>query len=459
MATTRLTVGEKLSYGIADFALNICYTTLGFYLLFFLVNVAGIKVEIAGIIFLVARAWDAVSDYLMGMISDRTISRYGKRKVYLLFGAIPLGIAFFLLWIVPFESSTALIVYYFCMTLVFNTAFTVVAVPYNAMMPELSQDYHERLNISGYRISLTFLGNLMAAAGVALIVDFIFPGKTAYRQSYPVMGVIFGILIAVCVYVTYFRVHPRIETIADRSSSFWKSIVSTFIEVLGLREFRIIMGMFLFNMIGLDVIMATMIFFLKDVILISEDMTFVMMGIPLVVAVLSAPLWVYIGKRLGKQMAYIIGAIYFVLILLLCLVIKPGNTPLMFVIMVLAGIGISVAQVVPWSIIPDVIEIDEYEHGGRREGAFYGISTFLYKTASAIAIALASFFLVAFGYVENSATPQPESAQFALRILMSIIPGIMLLASAWFVKVLPINRERFNEILSILEERRKTAPN
>jgi len=455
MKSGRLKAKEKLAYGIGDFSLNICYTSINFYLLFFLVNVAAIRVEIAGSIFLVARLWDALSDYLMGMISDRTVSRFGKRRIYLLFGAIPLAIAFTLLWIVPFNSQGALIIYYFCITIVFNTCFTIVAVPYSAMMPELSQDYNERLNISGYRMGLTFLGNLMAAAGVALIVDFIFPGKEAYRQSYPIMGMSFAVIIAICIFITFFGVHPKVVSEVDRSKSFWQSLVSTLVDVLKLKEFRIIMGMFLFNMIALDIISVALVFFLKDVVQLPEDLTYVMMGIPLIMAFLAAPLWVFIGNKLGKQMAYIIGVIYFTLLLLLCLVIKPGQTAFVTVIVILAGIGISVSQVVPWSIIPDVIEIDEYENGVRREGAFYGISTFLYKLASALAIALATLFLGVFGYQEASTTAQPESALIAIRILMGVFPGVLFLISAWFVKILPINKERFNEILAILEERRK----
>ncbi|MEA3223939.1 MAG: glycoside-pentoside-hexuronide (GPH):cation symporter [Thermodesulfobacteriota bacterium] len=448
-------VKEKLAYGVGDFAINIAYTTLNFYILFFLVNVAGLRVEIAGSIFLVARAWDAISDYLMGMISDRTISRFGRRRVYLLFGCIPLGFAFFLLWQVPFSSEVALIIYYFCITLIFNTALTVVAVPYNAMMPEISQDYDERLNISGYRMALSFVGNLVAAAGVALIVDAIFPGSEAYKESYPVMGGIFGIIIVLSILITFSGTKIRVVSEPDRSKGFFESLLPTLKDILKLKEFRIIIGMFLFNMVALDLVVATFIFFLKDVIKVPEDLTFVMMGIPIMVAVLAAPFWVGIGNKLGKQTAYIIGVTYFTILLLFCLVAPEGNLGFVIMIAILAGIGISASQVIPFSIIPDVIEIDEYENGVRREGVFYGVTTFLYKCASALAIALASLLLGHFGYEEASTVGQPESALVAIRILMGIFPGILFLISAWFVKILPINKKRFDEIREVLEQRRK----
>ncbi len=446
---------EKIAYGVGDLAINIAYTTIGFYFLFFLVNVAGLPAQWAGVIFFIARAWDAITDPLMGMISDRTVSRFGKRRVYFLFGSIPFGIMFMLIWLVPFTNQLLLLGYYAAIAILFNTAFTVVAVPYNALMPELSQNYDERTSIAGFRMSLSFVGNLIAAVGVSLIVDVIFKGKEEYVTSYPVMGVIFGIIIIVLIFITFAGTKERVTS----KTAVQDGLIQTFKDVLSLREFRIILGMFLFNMIGFDLIQALFIFFLKDVIRISEDMTFVVMGIPLIIAVCSAPLWIYISDRLDKRRAYIIAAVYFTLSLLLCLIAPVGNLQFVIMIGVLAGIGISASQIIPFSMIPDVIEYDEYKNGVRREGAFYGITTFLYKVASATAIALASAFLGFFGYIENSATAQPQSAVSVIRFMMAFAPGICFLFSVYFVSILPITREGFDEIKRILDERKKSIAN
>ncbi len=445
-----VSVKEKFAYGIGDFALNIAYTTLGFYIVFFLVNVAGIPAQWAGLIFLVARAWDAITDYVMGAISDRTRSRWGRRRPYILFGCVPLGITFFLLWIVPFSETLHLILYYLVITIVFNTAFTVVSIPYNSLLPELSQNYDERTSISGVRMALTFVGNLVAAAGVAVIVDTWFPGREAYRESYPVMGMIFAAIMVVSLLITFKGTTERVQTEQVFKDGLWKSLKS----ILKLKEFRLVLGMFLFNMIGFDLILAIFIFFLKDAIGIAEDMTFVIMGIPLIVAVIAAPLWVTLGEKLDKRKAYITAAIYFTLSLIPCLVAPKGNMMLVIGIAVLAGIGISASQIIPFSIIPDVIEIDEYENGTRREGAFYGIIMFLYKVASAAAIGLATALLGYFGYVEGSVDPQPQRAVTAIRLLMGAGPGVFFLISAVFVKFLPITRERFEEVKKALAERK-----
>lgn len=445
-----LPVRSKIAYGVGDLAINIAYTTLGFYIIFFLVNVAGLPAHWAGIIFGIARAWDAVTDYVMGTISDRTRSRYGRRRVYIITGCIPLAVTFALLWVVPMEDRTALFVYYLCITLLFNTAFTVVAVPYNAMMPELTQNYDERTSLSAYRISCTFIGNLLAAAGVAVIVDVVFGGKEHYRTGYPVMGIVFGALMAALLLVTFFGTREKAAPANPDTHGFFGTLKSLWL----LREFRITLGMFLFNMIGLDIFMAIVIFFIKDVIMLPEDLTFAVMGIPLVVAVAAAPLWNFLGVRLGKKKAYILSVAYMIVVMVFFLIAPRGNAVFTAVIAGLIGVGISAVQIIPWGMLPDIIEIDEYHNGVRREGAFYGILTFLYKTASAVAVALVSSVLAWYGYVENSAVPQPDSAVTAIRLLITLGPGLCFIVSAWFVHVLPVTRERFNAVTQELGARR-----
>ncbi len=198
-------------------------------------------------------------------------------------------------------------------------------------------------------------------------------------------------------------------------------------------------------MIGFGILFRPFIFFLKDVILISEDMTFVVMGIPLIVAVLSAPLWIFVSDKLDKRKAYMIAAIYFTLSLLLCLIAPVNNLQFVIIIGVLAGIGISASQIIPFSMIPDVIEYDEYSSGIRREGAFYGITTFLYKVASAAAIAGASAMLAYFGYVENSTMAQPQSAISAIRYMMAFARAYHFNFGVFCLDV-PLTRERFDEI-------------
>jgi len=448
---------EKFAYGLGDFGLMIGYGAIGFYFVFFLTDVAGLPAEWAGYIFLIARVWDALTDYAMGMISDRTKTRFGRRRPYILFGALPFGIIFSLLWIVPFDNEVSLFIYYTAITILFNTAFTIVSIPYNSMTPELSQNYDERTSISGIRMALSFAGTLVAAAGIMVVVDLIYPGKDAYRTSFPIMGAFFGSISVIALLLTFFGTKERVQQASNKvKEGFFK----TFTSIMKLVEFRLILGMFLFNMIGFDLIQVMLIYFLKHVIHISEDYTFLLMAIPLVVAIAAAPMWIKLGSRWGKKKAYIVAAIYLAIAFLICLVAPVGNMAFMVILCALAGVGISASQVIPLSIIPDVIEVDEYKNGSRREGAFYGITMFLYKVASAVAINIATLLLGFWGYIEANGgaqitdVVQPDSAVTAIRLIMGIGPGIFFLISALFVKFLPITKERFDEIKRIIEERK-----
>ncbi|MCP4137172.1 MAG: MFS transporter [bacterium] len=447
---------EKFAYGIGDFAINISYGAINLYFFFFLTNSASISPAWAGGIILIARFWDAITDYFVGMLSDKTVSRFGKRRPYILFGCLPFGILFALLWIIPFENQTHLILYYLSMMVLFNIAFTIVAVPYNSMLPELTQNYDERTSIAGYKMGLSFVGTLLAAAGTMVIVDILFGGKKAYGTSFPVAGLVFGIIISLSLMVTFFGTKERVYS---SGTSNHEGLIKTFKSIMKLREFRIILGMYLFNMIGFDLIQVILIFFLKDVINVPEADSFIFMAIPLVIAVLCAPLWITLGEKWGKKKAYIVAAIYMSISFLFCLLAPEGNMNYMYVICAFAGIGISASQVIPYSIIPDVIEVDEYENGTRREGAFYGVIMFLYKAASALTIEATAILLAVFGYIESkagaAAVDQPDSAIWAIRILMGVGPGIFFLISAIFVHRLPITKERFDEIRGIIDERRK----
>lgn len=446
-------VREKIAFGLGDFAINIAYTAIGFYFIFFLVNVAGLPAALAGIVFLIARTWDAIMNFVAGNVSDRTTTRFGRRRPFILASSVPMGVCFALLWIVPGRSIAFLFAYFIVIALIYNTVFSFAMTPYNALMPELSQDYDERTSISGYRMALSIVGNLLAAAGGSLIVDTLYQGAAYYRQSYPVMGAVFGVIMAISLLVTFVGTHERVQAHPAAPMGFFATMRS----VLSLKEFRIVLGMFIFNMIGLDLIQMLFIFYLKYAVRVQESLTFVLMGIPLVTAIAAVPLWVWASGKVGKRGAYMTAAVYFTATLLLALVVPAGDMVFVICLAVLAGIGFSAASVIPFSIIPDVIEIDELTNGVRREGIFYGTSMLLYKICSALVIALATAALGWFGYVEGPWTAEPGSAILAIRLFFGIAPGIFFLLSALCVKILPITKERFEEIKRSIEKREDRA--
>lgn len=443
---------EKIAYGLGDLGNNVAYGAMGFYLVFFLTDVAGLSPVWAGYIFMIIRMWNAIFDLIIGVVSDRTKTRYGRRRPYLLFGAIPLSISFALLWQLLFKDANQMILYYTIAGIFFSTMYSLVAIPYNSLLPEMSQDYDERTSISGYKMALSFVGSLLSAMGVTLIVDTIYPGKSMYKVSYPVMGFVLGVIIAVTVLLAFLGTKERlIPKWTDEKKSLWKEFLSLF----QLKEYKLVLGIFIGNMVGFDVIMALYIFFMKYALKVSTDISFVFMAIPLVIAVVVTPLWVNLSNKIGKQKTYIISVIYFLIPLFSCIFLPERNLIPIIIVVILIGAGISASQVLTFSILPDVVEVDELENGVRREGIIYGSAMFFYKISSAVIVASVIAFMGVFGYVESSGDSiiqQPSGAVLGIRLLISCVPALCFVISAIFVKKLPLGKEAFDKIKESVSE-------
>ena len=188
---------RKVAYGAGDSGFSLTSTALALLYLFFLVNVVGLDPAAAGISIGIGRIWDAFNDIFVGTLSDRTRSRWGRRRPYLLFGAIPLGIAFVLMWLVPpTDQQTLLLIYYTAMYILFDTLFTLTNVPYIALTPEIAPTYDERTSLHSYRMAFSIGFGLIGAVAPLAIVDAIAgpnPTLTDLRSAYAAMAVILGV--------------------------------------------------------------------------------------------------------------------------------------------------------------------------------------------------------------------------------------------------------------------------
>lgn len=444
--SSKLAKSEKFFYGIGDMGNNVAYGAVGFYFVFFLTDVAGISPVWAGYIFMISRMWNAVCDFIMGIVSDNTKTRFGRRRPFLLFGAIPLGIAFAILWVVPFSGNIQLVIYYTFAGILFNTLYSLVSIPYNALLPELSQDYDERTSISGYKMALSFVGTLLSAVGATLIVDTIYPGKSMYAVSYPIMGKVLGLILIVSILLAFARTKERVKS---KDVEIQGNVFKNLKSLAKLREFKLVLGVFIFNMIAFDVIMALYIYFMRYALKISDDLSFIFMAVPLVAAIIVTPMWVSISNKLGKKRTYIISAIYFVIPLIACMLMPAGNIPITIVITVLIGVGISASQVLVFSILPDVVEVDELKNGVRREGLIYGATMFIYKIGSALFVAIVTAAMGWFGYVESTGSlmvEQTTNAIFGIRFLIGCVPALCLIISVIFINKLSLEKESFDNV-------------
>ncbi len=443
----KLPTWRKWMYGSGDLGFSLTSTIVAAYFAIFLTDVVGVRPGIAAIAIAIGRTWDYINDPLFGYISDHTRTRWGRRRPYLLFGPIPFAIVFALMWWrPPIQGDVALVVYYAIIYVLYDASATLIYMPYFALTPELTSDYDERTSLQSVRAFFSILGSLLAFTIPLMIVNGFSPG---HASNVLWMGILFGIISAIPLYVVFFGTRERPEFMNQKQPGFKESILASIKN----RPFIFGTVIYLFTWVTVDILQTILLYFIKYVVQRESNSDLIMATI-FVVGIIALPLWTWTSRRLNKRLAYIIGMVFFAAVLLVLVNLTPA-TPLFIILIlcVLAGIGVSAAHVIPWAIIPDAIEYGELKTGERHEGMFYSLISLSQKIASSVAIPLALLILDQTGYIPNSAQ-QPASAVQGIRILTGPIPAVMMCIGILFAILYPLGRERYTQIASELEERR-----
>ncbi|MGD8402418.1 MAG: MFS transporter [Anaerolineales bacterium] len=434
-------------YGSGDIGFSLTSTIIAAYFAIFLTDVVGIVPAVAAGAIFIGRTWDYINDPLVGYISDRTRTRWGRRRPFLLFGALPFGLVFSLMWwIPPIENPISLAVYYGILYAVFDTAFTFVTMPYFALTPELTSDYDERTDLTTTRMFFSILGSLVAFTIPLMIVDGFRP-ENAGRVL--LMGGIFGLAAALPLFGVFLGTREREEFMEISQPSIWRSVKAAWTN----RPFMFGLGIYLFTWVAVSIIETILLFYIKYVVE-REPQSDLIMATIFVVAIFTLPIWQWASRRYNKRLAYIVGIAFLAVVLLAMASLNP-QVPLgiLLALCALAGIGVAAAHVLTWAILPDAIEYGEWQTGERHEGMFYSLITLAQKIATSIAIPTALLVLDATGYVANSDS-LPQSAVNGIRIVAGPIPAVLMLGGIIFALVYPLGRENYNEIAQGLESRR-----
>jgi GPH family glycoside/pentoside/hexuronide:cation symporter len=450
----QLSLRKKLGYGIGDLGGNLFFTMMGFYLLFYFTDVVALAAGLAGTAIMIGKIWDAVTDPAVGYLSDRTRSRWGRRRPYMAVGAVLL-LAGMVLLFMPY-GVTSQIGIFLVATLIYsfvNTAYTLVNIPYGALTPELTDDYYERTVLNGFRMSFAVVGTFVGVAVVLPLVGLFGGGRWAWAG----MGLVTGLIMAVTtmIVVLSVREHPKPRLHAR------EKILTSYMQVLTMKTFLTALIPWTLHMTGINVLQTSLLYYFRFIY--GDEGAFqVALPILLAAAVLAIPVWVRISKRIGKKLAYNIGMGIFAggVILFFFLGHRLG-VQFSYVVMFVSGLGFATHYVMPYAIVPDVVEYDYAETGIRREGVFYGMWTFTSKIGQAIGIALSGWMLAIFGYQESvggiAAATQSEAALFGIRLLTGPIPAIFFILGVIVLSYFPITNEMYQDIMRRIEERTAAA--
>lgn len=448
MTTSSLSLRTKLLFSTGDLSTSIPLALLMFFQLYFLTDVAGLRPDYAGWAIGASRLWDAINDPLFGMLSDRIRTRWGRRRVLLLFGAVPLGVFFMLMWIVPALSQGWMAVYYAITFILFDTAFTIVHVGYNSLTPEMTSDYDERSSLNGYRMAFSILGTL----GAIILATVLGWSITNTRLLFLILGVGLGLITIIPPFVVFSITRERKAEDLPPPLPPGEALRQT----LSNKPFRMVMGLYLLSWTTASILAAVLIYFANYYLRVPEQANYFVLAAQ-GSAILFIPVIVTISKKLDKRRAFIIGSLTWVVVLLGISALAPDQIGLAYLLAAMAGFGIATAYVVPWSMIPDIIENDQLRSGQRREGSFYAFASFFQKLATGLALWGMGQALALTGYLTpvNSSSPpiQPEAAISAIRIFTGPIPAVLLFLAVIFAWKYPITRESHQSTLQELANR------
>ena len=467
--TPPLSRWTRIVYGSGDWGMASFGTLRQIFYAIFLTDVVGLDARLASFAALMGVIWDAINDPIVGTLSDRVQSRWGRRRPFLLIFAIPYGLGFLLLWWAPpWQSQWALMLSVTLAFMISDTLQTLVIVPFLSLTPEITPDYDERTSLTGYRTFFNLLASLTTAVAAPIIVDSALAGGLTQQQGYLLVAAIFGAGAAIpfLLIFAFVREDPRHaaaaqahrQSFATTSRTAWRNV-----------PFRFATLLYMLNWITFDLVALMLPFFLvywiaggdllASVTIAGGPIALesVVLGLLLITAVLALPFWTWLSGRVGKRRAYMIGMSFWAVVQTLLLLVRPGQVGLVLLMAVLAGISVSTAHVLPDAIFPDVIEWDELRTGQRHEGIYYGIKNFIRKLTGAVAIFLALQVLGWFGYQSPPAGliqfSQSATTLTAIRVLTGPFGALMLLGAIVTAYYYPLTRERHARIRQLLARR------
>ncbi|HRY53077.1 MAG TPA: MFS transporter [Spirochaetia bacterium] len=440
-----------LSYGCGDLYGGGSFLIISTLFIFFLTDLVGLKPAMAGLVVFAGKAWDAVSDPLMGCISDRTRSRLGRRRVYFLAGIVPVFASFALLWLsVRTGNPTLDFLYYLGAYMLFATVSTMVMIPYSTLPTEMTHDYRERTRLSGSRMIFSQLSSILAGTLPGYLV------KNLYREDpgrgFLVMGLGFGLFFALPWLLVYRGTWELPESERRMPSA---SLAASFRDtgsLLRCRSFRLHVGLYLAGYSAIDILSALFIYFLSYYVGRSEAYT-LCLGSMLIAQLLALPAYLAFANRFGKGRAYALGALVFLLGSAAFAAVGPGApTALLLGLSAALGLGLSAVAAMPWAMLPESADADELARGIQRSGAVSGAFTLARKLVQAAMLWLVGILLQAIGYVPGAA--QPPGTLLGLRLLFTLAPVALVALGGLLALRYPVSPASFAALRAELERRR-----
>jgi GPH family glycoside/pentoside/hexuronide:cation symporter len=442
----KLGFGEKLAYGVGNFGEMMIFNPATSFMVFFYTEIAGIAAATVGTILLVSRLMDFFNP-VMGLVVDRTNSRFGKGRPWLLWLAVPFGLCAMLLFTVPPLGMTGKIIYAFITyNLALGLIYTAIDIPYSAMLPLVTPDQHQRTQLSLFRMAFSMIGGMVSFAITLPLVKYLGGGAAGWQRSFIIFGAVGTLFLLVCFAGTKERLKPS----SDKGAQVPVKVAA---NSLGQNKYWLMvaaMAFGLFIMIGLygaNIYFCQ--YFLHNVELFGPMMTVSQVAIVVGMVAVSPLL-----KNLGKRNAALVGTLI-AIIGQAMMFIDPTNFRLIMAGMIVKSLGSAPLVGSMFAMVADTVEYGEWRTGVRTDGLAYGAISLGNKLAVGLGAALLGWILGLSGYVGGAAV-QPPSAMFALKLMFLYVPLAVLVVTALILSVYKLDKE-YPAIAVELKQRRAAA--
>ncbi len=459
---------QKLGYASGDIYGGGAFMIFSLLYMNFLVLVEGLPVVATTVIIFIGKLWDAITDPIVGRMSDKMRSRFGRRRIFFLIGILPVFVSFIMLFYsFGLENTTVKIIYFTLTYMLFGTAFTIVMVPYNAILSDMTSDYNERTSFTTMRMVFSGGASLFAAVVPGIIIKAIGGSQNGPQQKggYLVMAIIFGAVFALAWLFAFLGTKEK-----DKLPEVEKMTVKSWLSVFSNKAYRNFLGIFLSFQVAVDLVLALFIFYI-DIVVLQYKSYELVVGTLLVFSVLFMVLMGAIAKRKGKVFPIYIGIPIWILTTLSFIWVS-SDTPVIVlcILAALIAVGSAAGNLSTWAMLTDIFDIDELRTGQRREGIYSGLTTFLRKFASGVAVLLLGFGLGACGFDQNqyailkASVTDFDPAVYAQSNVVSgikwtfvLIPLVLLTICFIFAVLNKINKRRFDAVLKGIDLIKETG--
>ena len=444
----RLSLSTKLAYSVGNVGIQMLVAAMSFFLMVFLTDVALVAPAVAGSALMLGKLWDAVNDPLMGWLSDRTRSRHGRRRVYLIYGALPLGLLAAMLWMMPAGLPPIwAFVWIVVVYTVFDTALTLVQMPYAALSADMTTDYDERTSLMAIASIGALIGYILGSVAMPMMVK----SAATPQYGYMLAGGVLGLIVGASVAFVAWRVHePATEARSEAvDATPWASLAST----LKNRPFLTLASAFGLIRLGLTIVQMMLVYFVVYQLHEHKEMLPKLMLVLLLMVGISIVFWKWATERWEKNITYAAGMMVSAAGIGWTFWIQPGQLGPMFACVAVIGIGMGAHWVVPYAMLPDAIDEGQAATGERRSGMYLGVFGLFDKLARTVGAALVGWVLQAFNYVPN--VPQTEEALLGIRIAFGVLPPAFIILAIPLLLAYPITRARHAVVRERLGRRRQ----